>query len=82
MKDKQRDKLLELRTPVIDKCDECGCIKIEEVNGERLCKTFIYPDKKWILGNCIIGNGIIYQEDQGNKYRPGQQKGFKKKGKK
>jgi len=74
MGDKRRDKLLEMRTPVIEKCD--GCDKIEDVKGKRLCKTYIFPDKKWKLGNCPVATHIstIIQEEQQGKKRIGQQK--------
>ena len=63
---------VEERTPIINKCEGCG-----RVDG-NFCKAYLYPDKKWRLGNCNFATHMKTETEKKGKIRIGQQKGKKK----
>jgi hypothetical protein len=43
-------------TPVIEKCE--GCERIVEVDNNKYCRSYAYPDAKWRLGICNFATHV------------------------
>jgi hypothetical protein len=42
--------------PIVDKC--LGCERIVEVNDNKYCRTYIYPEAKWRCGICNFATHV------------------------
>lgn len=68
-REEARQILLAQRTPVIEACKGCN-----RIDGE-LCSTYLFPDKRWRLGDCGLATHVVeIAGEQKEKVRVGQQK--------
>ncbi len=68
-REEARRLLLAQKTSIIDKCKGC-----DRINGQ-FCSAYLFPDKKWRLGDCNLASHIIERIDTSKeKIRVGQQK--------
>jgi len=42
--------------PIIDKCQ--GCAKVVDVEGQKYCLTYPYPEAKWQSGICVMATHV------------------------
>ena len=53
--------------PIADKCN--GCERIAEFDGEKYCKSYPEPSKKWAHGACNFATHVKAVVDKGGKVK-------------
>jgi hypothetical protein len=68
----KREQMINERYPVVEQCKEGkGCERIEyPPNSAPKCLSYINPESKWRLGNCLLASHLTVLETGPEKYKP------------
>lgn len=42
--------------PAVEQCE--GCARLQDVESQKFCSTYIAPSTKWALGNCNFATHV------------------------